>query len=195
MKRIHLCAGSVYLTGFENCDVIGEIVDYSLINDGIVVNPNETTLSNYFTTPFEEDFDKRIKKEFIIDTKMNILEKWRWEDNSVDEIVMINAWEHFIPVNELLHIRDEIKRVLKIGGVFIVNFPNILEIVDKYYESEPHKCMELIYCNNKNKFSTHYFGYTPETFKTYWPESYKVEEKTIVKTDHPMIGMVVIKHE
>lgn len=195
MKKIHLCAGSVYLTGYENCDIEGEIVDYAMINDNIVINPNETTLENYFKFPFEADSNIRQQRGCIIDRKMDILKKWPWEDSSVDEIVMINAWEHFFHNTESLHIRDEIKRVLKVNGKFIINFPNIKEIIEKYYDTDPFKCMELIYCNHKNQYSVHHFGYTPETFKKYWPASYKIEEKTIVKCDHPMIGMVVTKYE
>lgn len=193
MKKIHLCSGTIYLRGYENCDLVGEIVDYAMVNDGIVVNPNETALDKYFKFPFEPDFSKRPKKQFILDTKMDILKRWHWVDNSVDEIIMINAWEHFWHTTDILHIRDEVQRVLKKGGRFIVNFPNIKEIVDKYYESDPVECMNLIYCNHKNYCSIHHFGYTPKTFKEYWKKSYEVIEKTIVPCDHPMTGMIVTK--
>lgn len=193
MKKVHLCCGSVYLKGYENCDIDGDVLENFYVADQLIENPNETTLDNYFKDPFEPDSDKRVRKQFIIDTKMKILEKWPWEDGTVDEVVMINGWEHFWHTTELPFIRDEVKRVLKPGGKYIVNFPNVKEIVDKYYESDPFKCMELLYCNHKNMYSIHHFGYTPKTFKTWWPDSYEIEEKTVVKCDHPMIGMVVTK--
>lgn len=193
MKKVHLCCGSVYLRGYENCDIDGDVLENFYVADQLIENPNETTLDKYFKDPFEPDSEKRVRKQFIIDTKMKILEKWPWEDNSVDEIVMINGWEHFWHTDELPFIRDEVKRVLKEGGRYIVNFPNVKEIVDKYYESDPFKCMELLYCNHKNMYSVHHFGYTPETFKEWWPETYDIKEETIVKCDHPMTGMIVIK--
>lgn len=190
MNKVHLCCGSVYLKDYENCDIVGEIVD-----SGALINLNETTIDKYFKFPFEQDFSKRQKKEFKINTKMNILEKWKWGDESVDEILMINAFEHFEPVlGELDHIINEAYRVLKPGGTWNFDFPNIKEIVDKYYKSEPSYCMELIYCNRKNKYSAHCFGYTYNTLNLYLTaDKWGLKQQEIVKHDYPSSGVIAKK--
>lgn len=197
MKKLHLCCGSVYLSGYENCDIVGEVIDplnKTLIANRIVENPNETTLDKYFKFPFEVDSTKRVRRSFIIDTQMNILEQWQWADQSVDEIVMINGFEHFEPYTELKHVISEVTRVLKPGGVWKFDFPDIKTIVDQYYESDPQFCMELIYCNRKNKYSVHPFGYTYTTLPMWLPkETWDLKAESIVKHDYPSSGVIANK--
>src|SRR5689334_23023150 len=98
MRKLHVTCGDIYLTGYENCDIVGNVLDdlqRNMIADGIVQNINETTLDNYYKFPFEPDFNKRIRRPFIIDTLMDIKKAWPWEDESVDEIVEIASFEHF----------------------------------------------------------------------------------------------------
>lgn len=189
MTKLHICCGTVYLDGYINVDIKGKLAQ----DNPKEVEINRTSLKKYFKFPLELNSSKRKRRNFIIDQQMNILEKWPFENESMEEVVMINGWEHFFHNRDIPHIVNEIKRVLKMGGRFIVNFPDIKEIVDLFYYTNPFLCMELIYCNHKDEVSIHHFGYTPDLFKTFWPESYIIEEKTIVKTDHPMIGMLVIK--
>lgn len=197
MKRVHLCCGSVYLKGYENCDIVGEVIDplnRTLISSRIVENPNETTLDKYFKRPFEADSKKRERPSFVIDTQMNILEKWPWTDHSVDEIVMVNGFEHFEPYTELKHVISEVERVLRIGGFWLFDFPDIKAIVDQYHETDPHFCMELIYCNRKNKYSVHPFGYTYKTIPTYLtPDKWEIAQLDVVKHDYPSLGVHALR--
>ena len=199
MKKVHLCCGTVYLTGYENCDHDGIVLDdlnKAMINNQIIENPNETTIDNYFKFPFEPDASKRVHRDFIIDTKMNILEKWYWEDKSVDEIVMINGWEHFTHNKDIPIIYSEIKRVLKTGGVFKFDFPDMKAIVNKYHDNanDPEYCACLLYCNHKNPYSIHHWGYTKNSIKLYFPESeWVLEFKDVVKHDYPSQGVWAIK--
>jgi SAM-dependent methyltransferase len=194
MKRVHLCCGSVYLKGYENCDIVGDVLPNYVMADGIAENPNETTLENYFKRPFEKDSKKRERPGFIIDTQMNILEKWPWDDRSVDEIVMVNGFEHFEPNTELKHVIKEIERVLRVGGMFLFDFPDIKEIVNQYHDTDPHFCMELIYCNRKNKYSVHPFGYTYKTIPTYLtPDKWEIYPLDVVKHDYPSLGVHALR--
>lgn len=199
MKKIHLCAGDVYLTGYENCDIDGEVLDdltKNLIADGIVENVNETTLDNYFKFPFEPDASKRVRRKFVLDTKMNILAKWPWENESVDEIVMVNGWEHFTHNLDIPHIYNEIKRVLKPGGLFKFDFPDMKAIIEKYHddENDPEYCACLIYCNHKNQYSIHHWGYTKKSIQIYFPRTeWNLEFKDVVKHDYPSQGVWATK--
>ena len=160
MKKIHLCCGDVYLDGYENCDIDGYRMfdshqavrnylneecdacsDIIYLENG---NPNITDLDHYFKFPFETEVSKRVRRPFIIDTKMNILATWQWADQSVDEIVSVSAFEHFEHLTELPHIISEAHRVLKPGGIWKFDFPDVKQVVEDYYDAAPEFCMELI---------------------------------------------------
>lgn len=190
--KIHLACGDVYLDGYINIDIGGVYSDNVGEEE---LNKNLTTLDKYFKYPFIEDKEKRQanRRPIIVDRMANILEEWNFEDESLDEIVMISCFEHFYP-QDALRILDEVKRTLKKGGKWIVDFPDIKKQVELYYDVAPEFCMELIYCNHKNKFSIHHWGYTEKSFaKLFDKDKFKVEFKTIVEHAYPMIGAVVTK--
>ena len=213
MKKVHLCSGDVYLTGYENCDIVGfvlnenktEAVSYTPGGHEKLIllhgNPNETTLDNYFKFPFEYDVSKRVRRYFIIDTYMNILGKWPWEDGTVDEIVSVSAFEHFEHMaqfphheGELPHIISEAHRVLKPGGTWKFDFPNIKAVVERYNDENPEFMAELIYCNHKNKYSVHQWGYTTKSVSQYvTPDKWSLEFKDVVTHCYPMQGVHATK--
>lgn len=186
--KLHLCCGDIYLKGYINIDING-----ILINDFKSENINETTLDKYFKYPFEPDVSKRIKRPFIIDKQMNILERWPFEDESVEDIVMISCIEHFNPKTELPHILSEMNRVMKKEGRLIIDFPDIKKQVDEYYDKDPEFCMELIYCNHKNPYSIHHWGFNEKTFPNYLGRNWEYTFETVVKHEYPMIGVIAIK--
>lgn len=210
--KLHWCCGDVYLKGYRNLDISGHVIlpngVCAVNNDGHEDsvdlsngNINETILENYFKFPFIEDPVERRKNKrpFILDYKQNILKTWVYDDASIDEIVMISCIEHFDPVKELPHILTEINRVLKTGGKLIIDFPDIKKQVDEYHGKDDEFMMELIYCNHKNPYSIHHWGFTETTFPLYL-EKYQIPYTTweckrndIVKHDYPMIGMECIK--
>jgi predicted SAM-dependent methyltransferase len=186
--KIHLACGSVYLDGYINCDAWGEKAS------DILINPNITTLDNYYKRPFEQDQTKRVRTEPIIDIEMNLLEKWPFKDNEVEEIVMICCIEHF-SYKQAQFILSEVKRVLKPNGAWKVDFPNLRRVILEYCH-QPEYMMELIYCNAKNEFSFHKWGYTEESFRKFLGEGWRVIDfAPIVKHDYPMTGCTCIKGE
>lgn len=180
--KLHLCCGDVYLRGYINCDIEGESVEYWPIN------PNETTLEKYFKYPFGSPRRPIIRDNFLDMTKV-----WPIQTDSVKVIVMISSIEHFNK-KEGLFIVSEINRVLRSGGKLIIDFPDLKKNIETYYETNPEFLMELIYCNQKNEFSYHKWGYTEESFKELLGSGWKsIERKTIVHHDYPMIGIEAIK--
>jgi len=182
--NLHWCCGDVYLKNFLNIDIEGVFISE------FEVNPNETILENYFKNPFFENNRKR--GQYLIDKQLDILQDWPFAKNSIDTIVMISAWEHFYR-KETKFIQEQIEKVLKVGGKFIVDFPDIKKDIDIYYETNPEFCFELIYCNGKNIHSLHKWGYTAKTFSNLWSNKYYVQQKVYVQHDYPMIGMEVTK--
>ena len=181
--HLHLCCGDVYLKGYVNIDIKGKLA--SEVKD----NPNSTDLEHYYKYTFRESKPR----EFIIDKQMNILEKWDFKDKSVHEIVMISAIEHFTKA-EAEFIMSEIKRVLMPKGQLIIDFPDIKRDVERYHDTDPEFLMELIYCNHKNKFSVHNWGYTKTTFKKLLGDGWKeVVWTNIVSHSYPMMGALCIR--
>jgi len=184
MKKLHLACGDIYLKGYENVD-IGGILSKECSRKEL--NKNKTTLNKYFKYSFGSP-----RRNIIVDKKMNLLDIWSYKENSIDEIVMISCIEHFSK-KDADFIISEVKRVLKSGGKFIVDFPDLKEQFLKYYEKDPEFYMELVYCNHKNQYSIHHWGYTEDTFKKALGDSFSCVKKTVVKHDYPMIGIVATK--
>ena len=213
MIKLHLCCGDIFLKGYINIDIDGYVIDElntSIAdkfdsNDELVDtiditnNQNETTLDNYFKYPFirNEQTRKKLKRPFIIDKQMNVLEKWSFEDNSVDEIVMISCIEHFNPKTETPHIFSEINRVMKSGGKLIIDFPDVKKQVEQYIDTDPEFCFELLYCNHSHQYAIHHWGFTEKSFPKWlgsnWLYQFFDTEKFIVKHEYPMIGCYAIK--
>jgi hypothetical protein len=50
-----------------------------------------------------------------VDVVTDLRDKWPWEDNSVDEVLMEHTFEHFYPM-ERVHIINEMYRVMRVGA-------------------------------------------------------------------------------
>lgn len=178
MKRVHLCCGDVYLEGYENVDRVGSSCYYK---------QKGTTLENYYTHELHNN------KQCVIDRWMDISKNWLFEPESVEEFVMVSAFEHFSR-EDAERLITNVYTSLKFGGVFKFDFPDIEETI-KQYRDRPEYMMRLIYGSQKNDGAFHRWGYTKETIreklaKHPWLE---VHFGDIVKHEYPMIGCSVIK--
>jgi predicted SAM-dependent methyltransferase len=178
MKRVHLACGDIYLHGYENVDRVGALIR---------VQPIGCNLENYYDHKLHDN------REPLIDRWMDIEKGWMYEPESVDEFVMVSAFEHFSreAAERLL---QNVYTSLKFGGVFKFDFPDIQETVRKYYQ-DPEYMMRLIYGSQKNDGAFHRWGYTKETIveklkKNPWKS---IDFGDVVKHEYPMIGVSVIK--
>lgn len=185
IARLHIGAGDIYLDGYTNLDIKGKLVSEVPTEK---LEANRTTLSHYFKYPFGSP-----RRDVIVDKKQNLLERWDFEDNSVEEIVAISVMEHVFP-DDAKFIVSEVKRVLKSQGIFIADFPNIEETVLQYIHKDPHLAMRLIYCHGRDIYSLHRNGFTFETFKELLGDGWdSVTQDTIVAHSYPMTGIIAIK--
>jgi SAM-dependent methyltransferase len=185
MKNIHLGCGDIYLEDYINCDICGKFAHEVTKDD---LDKNKTTLDKYFKYHFGTP-----RRDIIFDKKMNFVEfPWDFESNSIDKIVMISCFEHFSE-QEALGIVKEMKRVIKVGGQIITDVPDIKKTIDLYYDSDPKWAMTLIYCNGKNPYSFHKFGYTDATFRGLWGDHYLITNEVVVSHVYPMLNFVITK--
>jgi SAM-dependent methyltransferase len=183
--KLHLGCGSIYLDGYVNCDAWGYMP--SEISD---VRP--ATLDSYYQVPFQKEFDKRNRRPPVIDKEMDLHERWPFEDGTVEEIVMVCCIEHHSK-QWARFISNEAHRVLRQGGKWLVDFPDIKQAFDNYFESDPEFFFELVFCNGKDEYSFHRWGYTFDTFKQFLGSAWNVVLKDVVKHDYPMIGVEATK--
>lgn len=169
--KLHLCCGDIYLFGYTNIDKVGCLVD------GDTVDVAPTDLAHYY--------QNRVigaPRTVFIDRQMDVtVFPWEFDDRSIDEIVMIQSIEHFTTgiARQIMH---EVKRVLKSGGHFLVDFPDVMETTGL----APNLCMRLLYGSERNP---HLWGYTRETFRELLGSGWWwVEFREIVKHDYPVIG-------
>ena len=189
MLKIHVACGDVYLKDYINIDIQGFVRQENAWKD-----PNETTFDNYYTKPL--DFTpKDTRANFVIDERVNILLPWKWKDNTVDEVVMIQAMEHFTYFDGC-YIVKEIHRVLKPGGKFVFDFPDVIETFNQY-ASDFDKLIRLLYCNYKDQYAEHKIGYNEETFtKLLELENRRwtsIEFKEVIEHAYPVIGGIATK--
>lgn len=178
--KLHLCCGDVYLDGYVNIDTVG---DFSRTNS------NLTTFDNYYKNNFVKDAHQR---KIIVDRRADLLKKWVIKNGEVDEIVMVCALEHFT-LDQAKFIISEAHRVLKPGGKFKFDFPDIEETI-KQYHNDPEFMMRLIYGTHKNEYSVHKFGYTRSLiYKLLGNQWSEIKFGDIVKHDYPMQGVTATK--
>lgn len=188
--KLHLCCGTVYLENYLNVDVQGYIR-----GENLEVQINETSFKNYYKFPLRNE-PLTQRGNFVIDQRVNILIPFPWYQESIDEVVMIQSLEHFLPF-EVEFIIGEIHRILKPEGFFIFDFPDIVKTVEIYGKKDFKKMNRLIYCNHKDKYSIHKSAYNEELFKQTLLENDRrwnsIEFKEVVEHEYPVIGGRAIK--
>ena len=195
MKKLHLGCGPVYLKGYVNIDMKGELAQ----NHPELVIENETTVENYFKKPFKKQllgFDK--KKQIVVDM-LSDMRHLPFDDNSADEIFLVNVIDH-IRFQEIPDTIEDWYRVLKKGGQLIIDVNEIMGSIKLLQEAKTREEYEwanrLIFCHARDEHDSHHWGYTPEYLKTLLLEHgfYHVWTKTdFIKHSYPSFQICVKK--
>lgn len=182
MRRIHICCGDVYLDGYENVDIAGDVIELTR------ENTLKTTIENYYNKPFGEPV-----RRAIIDYHLDLIgQEWPYEINSIDEFLMICALEHFLP-HEIETIIGRLRYSLRPGGKLNIEVPDVVATVEQF-ANNPHLMFKLIYATSRDIYSCHRWGYTQETLNKVMGDSWaSVEAKTIIKHSYPVLGVECVK--
>jgi SAM-dependent methyltransferase len=190
--KLHLCCGTVYLEGYMNVDIQGFLKSEV---EAMSLQFNKTTIDRYYRNPLKSKPLSR-RGNFVVDVKLDLLLSWPWNDNSIDEIVMVQSIEHFLP-DEADFLVSEVYRVLKKGSAFIFDFPDIVSTVMEYSKSDFKYMSRLVYCNHKDIYSVHKNAYNEDTFTELLTNSDRewksIEWRKVIEHDYPTIGGIAIK--
>jgi hypothetical protein len=190
--KIHYCCGDIYLLGYENVDIQGKRAHRATVE---ALAANTTTLDRYYKHPFK-DGQPPPPRPYLIDQRLKILAThgWPWLEGTVDEVLMIACFEHFLPHTQIPFIVQQVKRVLRPGGIWRFDFPDIKQTVLQYYDDDPELCMRLLYCNQKDEYSVHHWGYNEKTIPDVLGDGWaSLEFGQIVQHDYPMIGCTAVR--
>jgi len=186
--KLHVCCGSVYLDGYINVDIQG-------ICSKNIPKSHKTTFNNYYKYSLGS-IPSKSRGNFLVDENWDILRKWPYTSDIISEVIMIQAIEHFL-IEDAEFIICEIYRVLKKGGIFLFDFPDIKETVLRYEACDFEMMNRLIYCHSLDKYSVHKRCYNEKSFTTLLNKNHRVwtslEFRQIIKHDYPVIGGITIK--
>ncbi len=158
--KLHLGCGSIYLKNYINVDAAPDF----LIDDAParIITQNTTIFERYYKHEFCQGSGL-----CIADVQATI-EKLPFDDQSVDEAILIHVLEH-IPFYYVDNVIKEISRVLKTDGSFIIGVPDLKETAKMLAEAKTKEeedwCIRLIHGTQKNKWSHHFCGYIERTLK------------------------------
>lgn len=159
--KLHLGCGRVYLKGYINidgsADYLADRCPPALL-ERIVTDPDR-----YYRYDFAEG-----PSEVVADRLCELSQPLPFTTGSVEEVRMEQVLEHF-PSYMAGALLDEIYRVLKPGGIFIVGVPNVKETARMLAEAETPKdedwAIRLLHGTQRNAYSHHYCGYVPRTLE------------------------------
>jgi predicted SAM-dependent methyltransferase len=113
------------------------------------------------------------------------LRKLPFEDNYADEAMAIHVFEHFYAW-DVLHVLAEWKRVLKPGGLLVLELPDLYKCCLAFVRDKGLNARHSIWGiygdpSYNDVFMLHKFGYTPESLKDILRASgfTKVKEKPV----------------
>ncbi len=157
--KLHLACGPVYLKGYVNVDVVGELA----VDRPDLVTENETTVGRYFKVPYiKRPLGHNIRRAVVVDMHANVIDM-PFKNNSIEQILSVNLIDHLrIPDRE--RFLNECYRILEPGGVLITDVGDAVSnaqlLVDAKGKEQIEWALRLFYCHGRDEYDSHYWGYT-----------------------------------
>jgi SAM-dependent methyltransferase len=158
--KLHLGCGTIFLKGYVNIDIDPKY----LTNDAPpeILEQNITTIDKYY----KHDFCSG--SGVCVADKKATIDELPFDTGSCDEVVLIHVLEH-VPSYKVSNVLNEINRVLKNMGTFILAVPDMKETARGLAEVDsPEKedwYLRLIFGTQRGEWSHHYCGYIERTLK------------------------------
>ena len=186
--KLHLACGDVYLDGWINIDAISNYATLAS-EDSVLVDDVKTDIHNYYRGKYIGH-----RGQIVVDEFMDLLDiPYRFENDSIDEILIIGAFEHFSK-DEGISLLKEWHRILKPDGKLIIDVPDMVKTM-RLITINPEWTMRLMYGSQRDMYSYHKWGYTPEYLEFICKGIGFKSAKQIELIEHayPMFTMEMIK--
>jgi len=193
-NKLHCCCGDVYLTGYWNVD-INSIDGESILAADTTDEEraiNETTVDEYYKYDLGQNPTKKVIADEFVD-----LREWPYGEEQFDEIVIINAFEHFSKV-EAEKLVEKFHMSLKPNGKLFLDVPDVGETIRQVEaeEMDVDFAMRHIYGSYKNNFNIHRYGYTAASLaKLLTKLGFSVRKRILIEHCFPSIALEATKEE
>lgn len=199
MMCLHLGCGTVYLKDYVNCDIGGVLAK----DNPELVEQNITTVKKYYKYPYGDPYKDIGKRpggnQIVVDMNLDLSKiPYPFEDNSVQGILAVSILEHFTD-GEARWLLKEWNRILESNGVVYIDVPDLIKTA-VYLKSDNHEMVKwaisLIYGSQKNEYSFHKWGYTPDMLVDLCIDcgfSDAIYRKSVIKHNYPMFMVKAVK--
>jgi SAM-dependent methyltransferase len=156
--KLHLGCGTIFLKGYTNLDACPKFLSSDAPPD--ILEQNSTTFEHYYKHKFGGG------SGVCIADVVGLVDNLPFDNEVCDEAILIHVLEH-IPAYAVSTVLNEIYRVLRPGGSFVVAVPDLKEtarlLAQSQTDEEEDWCLRLIHGTQRNEWSHHYCGYTKRT--------------------------------
>lgn len=169
--KYHLACGDIYLDGYVNIDIEGEIG----------VPEVRKTLDTYYDNRTVGQPQKKFVDMLCDVTKL--------PDVRVDEIVAVQILEHF-PIAQIPGI---LKHWRERCGVLLLTVPDVMKTATGGKEKLPDDfIIRHLYGTQKNEYHFHKSGFTPSTLRKFLNDAgfATVNFRKFIKHDYPAIQVI-----
>lgn len=189
--KLHLGAGDVYLTGYVNIDL--DIPGYSFLvsERPDLVERNHSTLEYYYKNPYPLEPQGF---ECVVDRFDNIVELLSYPDNSVDEIICIQTFEHLSRGEAGQSLRRWYE-ILKPGGRLLIDVPDFerlaLGLIREADDQKRAWYYRMLFGSQKNTGAFHKDGYDVHKLLSLLEQHGFVGVRSIGGSPHPYPTVVM----
>ncbi len=127
-RKLHLACGGIYLLGYENSDIVGEV------RAAENFEPNLTDIKDYYARLDGSIRNLPVRRKTIVDRTFNFIDP-PYEPGTVDKIVCIQALEHLNQQNAHATLARW-WNILKPGGVLIVSVPRMDDTLELLHQPD-----------------------------------------------------------
>lgn len=159
--RIHLGCGPVYLDGYINVDAHGPENHYLASERKDILEQNKTTVCKYYknkVTRKDIESCSLHRQDVVVDLYCNDFSRLPFFENSVDEIRLVQVFEHFTYA-EGERLLQYWFGLLKPGGVLHLDVPDLYETAKLYTQAvhidDKKWYARLLFGSQKNEYGLH----------------------------------------
>jgi predicted SAM-dependent methyltransferase len=154
--KLNLGCGSVYLKGYKNVDVQGELSDSLLMSE---IANNLTTSDDYYKNRM---YSTSPRRRMIVD-EIADFSHLPYMPNSIHKILCVQALEHIHPAN-LERTLTHWWNLLKANGILILSVPDTHATL-QLIRDDPEKAIRFLQGSLADEYASHLSWFSPETLK------------------------------